>query len=208
MSGTVLEARTLFAPDGEALAYQLGQTIGRLDLALARFDLPVAANDLPLQMMQWGIPKARAVCNLDDAFYQELASKLERLWPQLPKQMIHRDLNPGNVMVQGGTIAGFLDFDLTERNARIYDPCYAATAILSEGFADASLDHSLWPSLLRAILAGYDAVVRLTDAECEAIPYIIDCIQITSIAWFSGQEQFKEFAKTNVKMLKWIIAHR
>lgn len=158
-----------------------------------------------MQMKQWGIPKARAVCNLGEAFYRELTSKLERLWPQLPKQIIHRDLNPGNVMVQDGTIAGFLDFDLTERNARIYDPCYAATAILSEAFTDASLDRSLWPSLLREILAGYDAIVHLNEAEREAIPYIIDCIQITSIAWFSGQEQFKKLAETNAKMLKWMI---
>ena len=205
LNGTVLKTRTLFAPGGEALAYQLGQAIGRLDMALAGFDLPVSANDLPLQMKQWGIPKARAICNLDEAFYRELTSKLEHLWPQLPKQMIHRDLNPGNVLVQGGTITGFLDFDLAERNARIYDPCYAATAILSEAFTDASFDRSLWPSLLRAILAGSDAIVHLTEAERAAIPYIIDCIQITCIAWFSGLERYKELAELNVKMLKWMI---
>lgn len=158
-----------------------------------------------MQMKQWGIPKARAVCNLDEAFYRELTSKLERLWPQLPKQMIHRDLNPGNVIVQDGTIVGFLDFDLTERNARIYDPCYAATAILSEAFTDALLDRSQWPSLLCAIVAGYDAVAHLTAAEREAIPYIIDCIQITCIAWFSGLERYKGLAELNVKMLKWMI---
>ena len=208
VSGTALENRKMFAPSGKELAWRFGQAIGKLDSALAGFDLPVATADLPLQMKQWDIPKARNICNLDEAFYRELTSKLECLWPQLPKQMIHRDLNPGNVLVENGAITGFLDFDLTERNARIYDPCYAATAILSEGFADASLDRSLWPSLLREILAGYDAIVHLTEAERAAVPYIIDCIQITSIAWFSSQEEFKKLAETNVKMLTWIISHR
>lgn len=65
---------------------------------------------------------------------------MDKLYPLLPKQLIHRDPNPSNIIVDYGEITGFLDFELTERNVRIFDPCYAATAILSETYEDTSLE--------------------------------------------------------------------
>lgn len=70
--------------------------------------------------------------------------------------------------------------------SRIFDPCYAATAILSATYEDSVLDRDKWPEILRNIIAGYDAVVRLTEAERAAIPYMIYSIQMTCIAFFLG----------------------
>lgn len=36
--------------------------------------------------------------------------------------------------MKDGRIVGFIDFELSERNIRIFDPCYASTANLSESF--------------------------------------------------------------------------
>lgn len=54
--------------------------------------------------------------------------------------MIHRDPNPGNIILCGDNW-GILDFDLSERNIRIFDPCYAATAILSESYETDNTDN-------------------------------------------------------------------
>ena len=59
------------------------------------------------------------ICDYDDVV----------LYPKLPRQIIHRDPNPGNIIC-AEVQWGFIDFELAERNVRIYDPCYAATADL------------------------------------------------------------------------------
>ena len=52
-------------------------------------------------------------------------------------------------------------------NARIYDPCYAATAVLSETVGQ---DNHPWRESYRDIIWGYDSVAHLTEAERRAIP--------------------------------------
>ena len=151
------------------------------------------------------IPKLRESGCFTEAFYRDYLAHMEQLYPQLPCQLIHRDPNPGNIISEHGEITGFLDFELTERNVRIFDPCYAATAILSTTYEDSTLDRNKWPEILRNIIAGYDAVVRLTEAERAAIPYMIYSIQMTCIAFFSEFERYRELADTNTQMLKWLI---
>ena len=76
----------------------------------------------------------------------------------LPQQIIHRDPNPGNIILSDDNW-GILDFDLSEKNIRIFDPCYAATAILSESFENDNLDKlSQWVVIYKNILYGYDEV--------------------------------------------------
>ena len=153
------------------------------------------------------IPKLKGACSFEDKFYKDYSDNMDKLYPLLPKQLIHRDPNPSNIIVDHGEITGFLDFELTERNVRIFDPCYAATAILSETYEDTSLERDKWFSILRGIIAGYDEVVQLTDAEKAAIPYVIYSIHITCIAFFSDFERYRALAETNTEMLKWLIQH-
>ena len=96
----------------------------------------------------------------------------------------------------------FIDFELAERNARIYDPCYAATAVLSETFGK---DDEGWLKTYRDIICGYDTVARLTEVEWEAIPYVILANQFVCVAWFSEQEKFAEIFETNKRMTVWLI---
>ena len=97
---------------------------------------------------------------------------------------------------------GFIDFELAERNARIYDPCYAATAVLSETFGQ---DNADWLEIYRDIICGYDSVTHLTDAERKAIPYIILANQFVCVAWFAEQDKYAEIFETNKRMPAWLI---
>ena len=97
---------------------------------------------------------------------------------------------------------GFIDFELSERNVRIYDPCYAATAVLSETFG---ADNDRWLDILHDILNGYDSVVKLTEQEKKAIPYVILANQFVCVAWFAEQEKYAEIFETNKKMTAWLI---
>ena len=205
VSGSTLNDRVLFGENGRELACKLGQAIGKLDHALAEFDFICNEPNLLEQMKNRGIPKLRETGCFTEAFYRDYLAHMEQLYPRLPRQLIHRDPNPSNIISEHGEITGFLDFELTERNVRIFEPCYAATAILSATYEDSALDRDKWPEILRNIIAGYDAVVRLTEAERAAIPYMIYSIQMTCIAFFSEFERYRALADTNTQMLKWLI---
>ena len=123
------------------------------------------------------------------------------IYPNLPRQIIHRDPNPGNIICSHDQW-GFIDFELAERNARIYDPCYAATAVLSETFGQ---HNDNWLEIYRDILWGYDSVARLTDEERKAIPFIILANQFVCVAWFAEQDKYAELFEINKRMTAWLI---
>ena len=186
---------------GEGDGRFAGEIIGQLHLALSKIDDCVSEADLLATVRDWALPKAKVALNLSDAFCEEYLDTFANLYSKLPRQIIHRDPNPGNIICVDDQW-GFIDFDLAERNARIYDPCYAATAVLSETFGQ---DNRKWLGIYRDIICGYDSVAHLTDEERTAIPYIILANQFVCVAWFSEQDKYAEIFETNKRMTMWLI---
>lgn len=180
----------------------VGEIIGQLHLALAEMEDCVSEANLLDTVRSWALPVSRQTLGLSEDFCTDYLKDFSALYPRLPRQIIHRDPNPGNI-ISSEDQWGFIDFELSERNARIYDPCYAATAILSETFRD---DNEPWLDIYRNILLGYDSVAHLTDAEREAIPYMILANQFVCVAWFSGQEKYRDIFETNKRMTHWLIS--
>ena len=189
--------------DGDAIcnARFVGEIIGQLHLALSKIDDCVSEADLLGTVRDWALPKAKQSLGLTDGFCKEYLETFAVLYPKLPRQIIHRDPNPGNIIC-GDNQWGFIDFDLAERNARIYDPCYAATAVLSESFGK---DHDLLLEVYRNIICGYDSVAHLTDEERKAIPYVILANQFVCVAWFAEQDKYAEILEVNKRMTTWLI---
>ena len=178
-----------------------GEMIGQLHLALHRIEDCVSESDLLAAVKNWALPKAKTALNLSEKFCEEYMNVFSALYPCLPRQIIHRDPNPGNI-IRSGDQWGFIDFELAERNVRIYDPCYAATAVLSETFGE---DHDNWLEIYRDIILGYDSVAKLTEAERTAIPYVILANQFVCVAWFAEQDKYMELYETNRQMTAWLI---
>ena len=179
----------------------VGEIIGQLHLALRKIDDCVSEADLLATVKDWALPKARHALKLSDAFCKEYLNTFADLYPNLPRQIIHRDPNPGNIICADDQW-GFIDFELAERNARIYDPCYAATAVLSETFGQ---NNDRWLEIYRDIICGYDSVAHLTEAERRAIPYIILANQFVCVAWFAEQDKYAEIFEVNKRMTAWLI---
>ena len=179
----------------------VGEIIGQLHLALSGIEDCVSEADLLATVRDWALPKAKVALNLSDGFCREYLDTFADLYPKLPRQIIHRDPNPGNIICAADQW-GFIDFELAERNARIYDPCYAATAVLSETFGQ---KNDKWLGIYRDIICGYDSVVHLTDEERKAIPHIILANQFVCVAWFSEQDKYAEIFETNKRMTAWLI---
>ncbi len=89
---------------------------------------------------------------IDKSFLESYQRRFRELYDELPKQIIHRDPNPSNIITNDDKW-GFIDFDLSECSVRIYDPCYAASAILSESFELDNPDKlKKWIEIFREIM--------------------------------------------------------
>lgn len=179
----------------------VGEIIGQLHLALKQIEDCVSEADLLATVRDWALPKAKEALKLPDDFCKDYLKTFADLYPQLPRQVIHRDPNPGNIICSDDAW-GFIDFELAERNVRIYDPCYAATAVLSETFGK---DNGNWLETYRDIICGYDTVAHLTDAERKAIPFCVLANQFVCVAWFSEQDKYADIYETNRNMTAWLI---
>ena len=197
LQGAQISAHRFGGGDGRFV----GEIIGQLHLALAEIEDCVSEADLLSTVKDWALPNAKAALNLTDAFCTDYLDTFADLYPILPRQIIHRDPNPGSIIC-GEDRWGFIDFDLAERNARIYDPCYAATAVLSETFGQ---NNDSWLETYRDILWGYDSVVHLTQEERKAVPYILLANQFVCVAWFAEQDNYAEILEINKRMTAWLI---
>lgn len=205
LPGKQVAAGQLYEGDFAGKARFVGEIIGQLDLALENVELPVNEANIYETVKGWALPKAREILNLPETFCRDYLETFGRLYEKLPKQIIHRDPNPGNI-IQAEDKWGFIDFDLSEKNVRIFDPCYAATAVLSETFAEGdTVKLERWLEIYRNIILGYDSVVKLTAEEWEAVPYVLSANQMICVAWFAEQEKYEELFEVNKKMTKWLL---
>lgn len=191
-----------------------GAAIAHLHQALRAADDQLEFDDVSLMetVTGWALPETKKTmeqwgCPLPDEFYEEYEKEFKVLYPKLPRQAIHRDPNPSNILFDHGEVSGFVDFEICERNVRLFDPCYCATGTLSEA-GQVEGGYSLWPELLKGILSGYNSVSPLTKEEKQAIPYVIYSIQMIFITWLNNQPLYRKIASENREMLCWIWNHR
>lgn len=203
--GKQLKASTMYLDDYLPKARFIGEVIGQLSLALSKVDATVNESNIYASAREWAIPTLAEKINLPEEFIKRYEKEFGEIYELLPQQIIHRDPNPGNIILSDDNW-GILDFDLSEKNIRIFDPCYAATAILSESFENDDLDKlNQWVVIYKNILYGYDEVARLSDNEWKAIPFVMITNQFISTAWFSKQEKYKDIYEINKKMTEWML---
>ena len=205
IEGERVMAGKMYLEDYAGRARFIGEIVGWLDKALSDIDTVADEADTFSAVKTWALPKISAEPGIDADFEKEFLNVFEDLYKSLPRQVIHRDPNPSNIIVSDEKW-GFIDFELSERNVRIFDPCYAATAILSETFEDGNSEKFMkWISVMKEIITGYDSVVKLTENEKRAVPYVILANQFISTAFFSDKDRYKELYEVNKKMTRCII---
>ena len=205
LEGKQLKASTMYFEDYMPKARFIGEIVGQLSVALSKVDVITNQANIFKSAKEWAIPALARKMDLPKSFVEMYEKEFGKIYESLPQQIIHRDPNPGTIILCGDNW-GVLDFDLSERNIRVFDPCYAATAILSESFeADNTDKLNQWIMIYKNILYGYDEVVKLSDNEWKAIPYVVITNQFISTAWFSEQEKYRELYETNKKMTEWML---
>lgn len=127
---------------------------------------------------------------IEESLFEETVSRLEALYDKLPVQLIHRDVHFGNFLFDNGTFSGYIDFDLSQRNIRIFDLCYFVLGLLSEE-DKLEVTSEEWFSVLKDVFEGYNSKLQLSEEERMAVPYVMKSIELLFAAWFLGQNDIK-----------------
>ena len=186
-----------------SLAQIVGENIAKLHLGLETIEAVVDEVNVFENVVKWALPKVKQFIDIHEHVEKSYSDFFGVIYDSLPKQIIHRDINPGNIIVSAEGI-GFIDFELSERNIRIYDVCYAATAILSETVSDIEAFNK-WIYICRNIVYGYEKVLKMTEDENQSLPYVILSNQLVCIAYFSDFSKYENILNANIKMTKMIL---
>lgn len=176
------------------VAYKMGEIIAALHLAFRECESQDEFwdNSLLSEMKGW---IGEALCNSSWRYvskekYDETVSGLESLYDKLPVQLIHRDVHFGNFLFDKGEFSGYIDFDLSQRNIRIFDLCYFLLGLLSEE-EKLEVTGEEWFEILENVFKGYEKTIALSTEEKQAVTYVMKSIELLFVAWFSGQEDKK-----------------
>ncbi|MEO1583849.1 MAG: phosphotransferase [Planctomycetota bacterium] len=118
------------------------------------------------------------VCDRLAVLYEQATSRVRGLGMSAwPRQVVHCDFHPGNVVFGGGLVRAVVDFDSCRLGPRVLD---VANGALQFSVTRSGLDPSAWPveldrSRLGAFLRAYDAVEGciVSRAELEAMPWLM-----------------------------------
>jgi len=214
IKGEPLEKQLRFEEKRSEYGFKYGQSISKLHKALKMIqnDLNPDEANLYQTCVEWALPVVknqhkRFNINIEEDFFDDYTETFGKLYDKLPRQLIHRDIHPGNILFDNDDVAGFIEFDLSECNVRLFDPCYCSTGLLSEQ-ADLTDPYSKWIDVLAGIMKGYNSINPLTAEEKQAVFYVICSIEMIFSAWFDGNEEWEWMSKINREMFVFIIKNK
>lgn len=154
------------------IAFAVGHALGHMHGAVADFSM-----DRPNSLGLAGWRKLSAQCGtaLDDihtGLYQRVQDELNYLeanWPaHLPESVIHADLFPDNVLMNGDVVSGMIDFYFACTDIRAYD-----VAVTHAAWSFDASGEQYDARVGDAILNGYRISFGLSDAEETSFPLLV-----------------------------------
>jgi len=193
----------------EPYASEMGRGLASLHQALASYQCSGVFPGFDLfhdvASYAWKVVRGYSSIKFHHRLYhleQAISEQLVNPYEALPRQLIHRDLHPGNLVFVDGHLGGILDFDRIRIGIRLFDLCYLATSVLSSGFNDPKQRED-WVGFVQALTQGYSAVQPLEKTEGHAFLYIIYLIQLLFTAYHLDVGN-SDLADLNLGMLFWI----
>lgn len=173
-------------PRTPTLAASIGTALGRLDATLATLDHPAADHHL-----LWDIRNAPDLTPLTEALPKGLKPRITTFLTrfttdiapglaQLPRQVIHGDFNPHNLLADPAEptrLTGILDFGDMTLSHRVCDLAVAASYLI---------DPADPPALLIPVTTAYHRANPLTEREVRLLPDLITARLVTTLtisAW-------------------------
>lgn len=211
-------------------ASQAGHALALLDQALVSLPKIVAAAPLefkhslpfgefakryplmpdPLVAVQ-ELPLEREQCQHLSTILTHILGSIEDLYTRLPQQLVHRDVDPSNILFDVQGVTAILDFEFAAVDLRVLDLCVSL---------------SWWPvsrmgtgtewEIFDALGSSYMAVFPLEDHELLALPEVMQLRDAASLMAHIGRYRAGELSVSKIQQRvqhslwrdAWLSAHR
>lgn len=173
------------------LSFQMGTVLGRLHLAFQRCENRITFwnNSLLDELNGWiqesFLSNGWNYISKED--FDDTVHTLSQLYDELPKQLIHRDVHFGNFLFDQGIFSGYIDFDLSQRNIRIFDVAYFLLGLLADKEFN-KLSEQNWLIIVHETIRGYEEYISLQDCEKNAFVTVMKCIELLFVAYFTNEK--------------------
>lgn len=193
-------------PGAADTAFAIGGAIAEMNHALAAYPWVVRSfTDDPERVLSEALPA------LPDEAARPIAPIVDRLRAavsDLPTQLTHGDCNNGNVLVDGGRVSGFLDFDHLPVGPRVRDLSYYLVSRLRTQLSEqrtVAESVTAFRGVLTRYVAGYDAASPLTPPERQAVVPLMLLIGLGGAHWcLHGWEPNPDGYRANLRSITWI----
>lgn len=179
----------IYSDNYKELSYSIGQVISRLHIAFRQCQskLPCYDNNFYEEIIGWVSQtfQDKKIVSIPKYILDECTLELREFYPRLPRQLIHRDIHLGNMLFEDNKLTGYIDFDLSQINARIFDLCYMLSGFLIDNIKDETKTEK-WFDIMYSLVNGYSSTISLTHDEKKAIPMMMVAIEILFVAYFTN----------------------
>lgn len=191
------------------MIYSFGEAAGKLSTTLAKINPTGVPVYRPYYELEQSYPKCEREVVMDfcenppEAFYdlrqdlhtlgeayEDICNSLASL-AELPKQLVHGDLNESNLLVDSkdaGKVTALLDFEFCTWDVRAMEP-----AVIISGF----LGHEEDVNAVRHLCSAFGKQVRLLPEEIAAIPVLIT-LRIVDVFLHFMSRYFNEIDESSV----------
>lgn len=173
----------------ESWFFDFGQILAKLHLAFRECEKLISFwnNSLLEEMEGWVRRNLERYAPefLTKEEIEEAMGQLSQVYSELPKQLIHRDVHLGNFLFENDQFSGYIDFDLSQSNIRIFDICYFLLGLLLKEDNN-RVNKERWFGIARYVVDGYASLMDLKEIERRSIPCVMKNIELLFVAYFLG----------------------
>ena len=173
------------------------------------------AGALPAQQRPSPELLSTTIRTLENAYVNSANSANELGLPDWPRQIVHGDWHPGNMLFRDRHVLAVIDYDAARLQQRVID---LANGVLQFSILGGGDDPSKWPDYLdenrfKRFMRGYDKVNLVSKLELKAIPYLMceamiaeAILPIAATGNFGRMPGFA-FLKMIESKVSWILNH-
>lgn len=185
-----LPGNTIQRINEKQIGFIMGKAIGQLHLAFRVFDniLTFRENSLLTELDGWvknNFKKSNWKL-IDESEFLNFVDRLRNNYNELPRQLIHRDVHFGNFLFLNGEFTGYIDFDLSQKNIRIFDLCYFLAGLLTDKNVNKSFSIEEWLLFVKCTVNGYETQIKLNESEKFAFSIVMEGIELLCASYFIG----------------------
>lgn len=178
----------------KGVGFKIGTAIGQLHIALRQCEkiLSFRDNSLLTELEGWVKENfAKSDWKLIKEYdYTNFLEQFRLFYAELPRQLIHRDFHLGNFLFLNGQFTGYIDFDLSQKNIRIFDLCYFLAGLFTEKVGE-DLNDIEWLNFVKETVFGYETQIKISENEKLAFPLVMEGIELLCAAYFVGVNNSK-----------------